>query len=389
VTIGCSFSGGGGPALLVDASADADTEDGGDDQDAANCQDQWAPDHADPCDLPMINGALAIDADATYDTETNELVVGGVTSTPETQILTDLDPDVRLVLFESVAIAGGATLAVTGSMPLLLASNSTIQIQGSLAVAAALDAPAAGSEPAACTGTPPTVGTDDDGGAGGGGGGGSGGIGGTGGTGDSNDGEAAGGTGGDALSPPNSPRGGCAGARGGEGTAADFGLGGAGGGAVQLSARTLIAVSGSGAIDAGGGGGGGAQGNDCGGGGGGSGGYIRLDAIDIDVLDMASVTANGGGGGGGSTSLDTADGDPGENGTRTDLQAAGGDASGGSASDGASGGAGTVVNGASQNNPAVGGGGGGGGSVGHVIIPLANLDFGPMAFISPDPIEQP
>ncbi len=80
-----------------------------------------------------------------------------------------------------------------------------------------------------------------------------------------------------------------------------FGLGGHGGGALQLSVRNLITIGPSGVIVASGGGGGGGRhmvaGGGGGGGGGGAGGGILLEAR--VVLGNGKIFANGGGGGGG------------------------------------------------------------------------------------------
>lgn len=358
------------------------------DFDAIPCGDRWSPIHLDPCDPPPINGALVIDADATYDTDSNELALDSGTLEPDTIVLQDLEPNVRVLFVADLDITDGATLSITGSMPLLLASNDSVDVAGALSVAADLDTGAAGSDPANCALGPPEPGENDSGGAGGGGGGGFQGTGGDGGDGNDDNGGSNGGGGGAAVGlTPATPRGGCSGADGGEGSNATFGLGGAGGGAIQVSARNRIAVTGTGAINAGGGGGGGAQGSDCGGGGGGSGGYVRLDAPDVDVLETAAVAANGGGGGGGSTNGAGANGSPGGDGGANATPAPGGSSSGASATDGANGGAGTSVNGASQNNDATGGAGGGGGAAGFVIVPASVLELGTSAFISPDPSE--
>jgi hypothetical protein len=142
-------------------------------------------------------------------------------------------------------------------------------------------------------------------------------------------------------------------------------VGGAGGGALQLSARTSIELTGS--IDVGGGGGG--RGKDCGGvnggsgGGGGSGGMLYLQSPVF--LGGAILGANGGGGGGGSSDGGATMGGPGTNATA----AAGGLGGGGSGDGGGGGGgaSGTADGGAGADrsgiNDNAGGGGGGTGRI--------------------------
>jgi hypothetical protein len=151
--------------------------------------------------------------------------------------------------------------------------------------------------------------------------------------------------------------------------------GGAGGGAVQLSARGELTVSGT--ITAGGGGGGAGTGDEDGGGGGGSGGAILLEAAGGLTLD-GSLRAHGGGGGGGAgTGADP--GTPGGDGaSAAGSGGAGGDAGG--ASNGGSGGlGGSATDSDPEGSPGApgangedqgidGGGGGGGGGSGGVIV---------------------
>jgi hypothetical protein len=131
--------------------------------------------------------------------------------------------------------------------------------------------------------------------------------------------------------------------------------GGAGGGAIQLSARELIEISGAGRIDASGAGGGVAL--RMGGGGGGAGGVVLLEAPQV-LLDGPNVvvsTKGGGGGGGSTTSLGTVGGDGG-----TNAAAATGGSSPGQAS-GGRGGADLPPTGGDFYQASMGGGGGGGG----------------------------
>ena len=144
----------------------------------------------------------------------------------------------------------------------------------------------------------------EDGGGGGGGACGMGGMGGRGGDPPSN---AAGGTGGRATSPGDlQPLVGGSGGGRGRGSIGDgirnAGLGGAGGGALQISARGRIDIDGGVLIAAGGGGEGGKgdggfRANWGSGGGGGSGGSILLEAAELTSTGLIAVPGGGGGGG--------------------------------------------------------------------------------------------
>jgi hypothetical protein len=172
-------------------------------------------------------------------------------------------------------------------------------------------------------------------------------------------------------------------------TPSNSGVGGAGGGAIQLSARLTLIINGK--IVAGGGGG--AGGRNCNnptngdldsGGGGGSGGAIYIQTLQL-VLNVGSgVYANGGGGGGGSVFS-----------SGVKPGGAGSDGDSGAQSDGGGGGNGDATRtggkgGSSAAGPATGGdgnyGGGGGGAVGriavHGTVPSAALpSFSPAPFI--------
>ncbi len=155
-------------------------------------------------------------------------------------------------------------------------------------------------------------------------------------------------------------RGGCAGGGG-----SPFGPAG---GAVQISSRTLITISGSGYIDATGGGGPpGVVGNAKAGAGGGSGGGILLEAPSVSITASASLTANGGGGG---CAIGT-----GGNGLAVSDQASGATCP---ATDEGNGGLGGSINGPATDGEAASGisssGGGGGGGVGRIRINAVNIN---------------
>lgn len=216
------------------------------------------------------------------------------------------------------------------------------------------------------------VGNDDGSGGGGGGHATEGGAGGA------NNSATAGGTkGGALLTAGFSPLvGGCQGGTGGGITDTTPGVGGKGGGALQISVAgtltlgSVVSVSG-----AGGGGGESTINNAAGGGGGGSGGMLVLEARNLVVEATARVTANGGSGGEGSDSHggSRSPGTPGADGSlQTATAVAGGD---GGAADGGAGGAGA----AGSSNPGDGAagtgsggdhgaGGGGGGAAGRILL---------------------
>ncbi len=167
--------------------------------------------------------------------------------------------------------------------------------------------------------------------------------------------------------------------------AQDFSKGGAGGGAIQLSAQISIEIGASGGIDAGGGGGrGGCFEAASAGGGGGSGGTIWLEAPSIQIL--GKVTANGGAGGSGghNSGIESAAGVDGENGKLALTAALGGSSKG--FTSGAGGTGGTLGSAPRSGEQALNGGGGGGG-VGrirvrtHATAPITSAD----TVLSPQP----
>ncbi|ACY13779.1 hypothetical protein Hoch_1213 [Haliangium ochraceum DSM 14365] len=162
-------------------------------------------------------------------------------------------------------------------------------------------------------------------------------------------------------------------------------LGGAGGGAIQLSAAQSINIeSGGGILSSGGGGAGGIQcdedGRNGAGAGGGSGGAIYLQAP--AVVHTGILAANGGGGGGGS-SRDGAS-NAGSNGVPSEERANGGQETG---TFGGPGGCG----GSRQGDPCDGenshiNSGGGGGGAGRIVIVSAPGGFSSEGTLSPNAI---
>jgi hypothetical protein len=322
----------------------------------------WMPRHFDACAIPAPTGALAV-SDGVYDTDTGTLTDGESTSTPPSVTITQGDGTAaRVISVDGFTVT--TSLRAVGSMPLIVASWSTITIEGDIDVTSRRGGfgIGAGGNDGACTVA--TSGGGGGGGTGGGGGGGFGGRGGDGGDGDSNTGPVSGGNGGAPLgSTPTDVRGGCTGADAGPGTMGDIPAGGPGGGAIQLTAREQIDVAGR--INAGGGGGQrGETPSASGGGGGGSGGYIGLDAPVVNVSGV--LAANGGGGGGGAAFAEP--GNNGGNGRWNANAAPGGAGAPGVGSSGGQGGANTNADGSGVGGIPSGGGGGGGGGVGFILV---------------------
>jgi hypothetical protein len=317
------------------------------------CGWPFAPIHFDACAI-----AAPVDppvfASGTYviDTDTNEVrdKDGNVVS---------LQGEVRgmtlLLSISELAIPAGVSVQVTGTRGLIVASWGTVTIAGTLDAGSDSIRPGAGANPPACADNVAGAGHSASGGGSGGGGGGFGGAGGDGGSGGL--GTAIGGLGGVAVLVPLDIRGGCPGAAGGKSTMA---VGGAGGGAIQLTARASITIDG--VIATAGAGGAGGVG-DGGGGGGGAGGLIDLDAPSITLGDLAVLAANGGGGGGGSRT--TVPGMAGQAGRASGTAAAGGIGSTGS--DGGAGSSMVVLDGRVGVDGGDGGGAGGGGA-GFVVV---------------------
>lgn len=271
--------------------------------------------------------------------------------------------DACVIAAQTITIASGNTVSVTGRRRLILFAAGSITLAGVLDAAShrgGRTGPAADTGPCPTSVTPPTV-------AGQGGGGWGGTFGGPGNNGGNTSGGGVGGTAGAVLNIA-TLGGGCA---GGSGAGSTGGSGGHGGGAVALLAGQTITVSGT--VNASGAGGNGARAAAAstggGGGGGGAGGMVVLDAASV-VITGQCFTSGGGGGEGSSLIAGKDGGDPGPSGP-------GNGGSGGSplGGDGGAGGAGTSGarsgdNGNSTVNPITdaGGGGGGGGGVGIIKI---------------------
>jgi hypothetical protein len=366
---------------------------------------QWAAKHFDACAIPAPMGDLTLVSTLspyTYTTTNAGGVLtdknGATIAAASASIMQTGGPAAALLSVGSLTINDGAQLNVVGTKPLIIAAWTGMQISGTIDAGSHRGASArtgAGSGPSTlCTGNAAAIdGTNEattGGGSGGGGGGGFRGQGGMGGPGDTG-GENAGGGGGGAVVFPTYVRGGCSGAKSGKAgpdasvtTPSDDNTqapGGSAGGAIQLTSRGPLQVTGTGRVLAGGAGGEGAPLHSAvGGGGGGSGGYIGFDAAALQITGGAVIAANGGGAGASAGFATT--GNPGNDGNASGAIALGGAAQT-CANAGGSGGAGAILMGetASQAAQACGGGGGGGG-VGFVGV-FTGAGFTSAAIFSP------
>ncbi|MGN6104280.1 MAG: hypothetical protein ACTHU0_04185 [Kofleriaceae bacterium] len=311
----------------------------------------------DPCAVRAEPGAdWRISSEITIDTDDATLAIPGFPAGGVRMISMQRGgDDVALLAVADLQLDSGAIVTVEGNRPLAFLVHGTANIEG--AIRYTFRDPASMCEGVGGVGTTSVESSSGGGGGGGGFGqragratggapGGDSGVGGEGGAGGSPTGNAA-------LVPL---RGGCAGGRGG----GAFGQPGApGGGAIQISARDAIRVTGQ--VEASGGapppgvamGGGGA-------GGGGAGGGILLESRLVELGVQARLCANGGGGGAVDNSSNAA-----EPGQCSNAPARGG----GATRPGGSGGSldADPMPGAGAGTGASGGAGGGGG-VGRIRI---------------------
>jgi hypothetical protein len=402
---GCAFdrSGIGGDDVPIDGppgNGDAvDPIDGGDDLDGTTACITWPALNVDPCDplLPEPDTLNLASGQFTYNTDTGVLTEGGVDTTPASAVLSQTDgPDVRVLNTVSFNIDSVGTLAVSGSRPLIIVVHGNASIAGTIDVSArvrGLDNSSTpgpgGNDPTECAdGTKAPGGPSTNVSAGGGGGGG-GGYGADGGDGTDGNGGGHGGKGPKGSSngvPEIEPlRGGCAGSAGGDdadGIVDTSGRAGDGGGALEITARATVSISG--VIRAGGRGGAAALPSIAGGGGGGSGGAILVDGETASVEVTAMLCANGGGGGEGGQLAQASD--DGENATCSETVEAQGGESSLDGGDGGDGGAASDLTGDNASGAGNGGGGGGGGGgVGRIRIRgRTTRDVDPGAVVSPN-----
>ena len=355
--LGCSFSGpGAGPGDGNETDAGDDTPDSSTATDAMPCW-PYTPANFDPCDLAEQPQPLIVDSDTSVDTDALGL---------PNQILTQADgTQVAVVHLSELTVQDGNTLRIGGSLPVIFAVEGAVTIAGTVTTAAGIDNPIHCGCCGGATGIGSNSGGDGGGGGGGGGAHGAGGPSGAGDGGNAGAGQAAAGaaSGAGTLIPL---RAGCSGGPGGDNNGGGtVGAGGAGGGAVQISGRATVTISGDVFAIGSGGGGGGPR---TGGGGGGSGGAILIEASTLEVTSSSTLCADGGSGGEGGGGLNGgASGSPGQcNGTSaagttevTVFGGTGGDGSFAGDIDGQPAGSSTGDG---------GGGGGGGGGAGWIRV---------------------
>lgn len=304
------------------------------------------------------------------------------------------DPAPHCAIFAPSIQVNGAGLRAIGDLPLVLVSDSTIVVDGTLDVGSHTDARGRGAGGNAnCPGTsspgdPGTISNPNTFGGAGGAGGSCQGSGGSGGNGEKIGAPSAGGVPG--MPQPFSLRGGCAGGTGGnDGSDSPSGAGpaGDGGGVIYLVARNTISLTNNGIILANGAGGRGGGQDAGGGGGGGAGGLIVFDTPSIlSSGGMPIVCATGGGGGGGAE-LNTIGRDGQDGCLSIDAMSPGVGGKGGSDNsvEGRGGDGGTTLAGG-NGNPSVDGGGGGGGGTGFIRVFNATNPENLGLNVSPAPI---
>ncbi len=280
--------------------------------------------------------------------------------------------EVVVLAMRQLTVTSGSKLSFAGARPVVVVvyGDAEIQSQAEIDVSAVGTRAAAGSNLECESGTGAnggTVGRDDPAGGGGGGG-----FGTAGGLGAKDPDGAAGGLGGAMTgSPQLAPlRGGCAGGVGNV-SYGQISLGGAGGGALQLSVAGTLIVRGT--IAAAGGGGRGGDDYGDGGGGGGSGGALLLEAGRIELPAGGWLSVNGGGGGEGHAWWVTANGAPGPDGAHRSSEGADGGGSYGPGGVGAAGDS-PATNAGTTNTFGAGGGGGGGGA-GRIVLHSADCEI--------------
>jgi hypothetical protein len=352
--------GGGSDAIVIDAPSVCTT---------------WQAHHFDPCALPAPLGDLTLTqalSGFSWDTSKPELKGKMNTVIPvSTMVMTQAaGPEVLVASVDNFTLEAGAVLDLNGSRALLIAVWGEAKIEGAINADASFTIAGPGGSGSALAangcGSGPTGDFGSAGSPATGGGGGA--MQGNGGRGGNN-----GGLGGIGLTPPTTIQGGCAGGGGGSGSGIQ-GPRGAGGGALQITARGSITIAAGASVHASGGGGGSGRLALGAGGAGGAGGYIGLDAATVTIA--GTIAANGGSGGGGAS--DVANGASGANG-RADANAALGGAGAGTSNVGAcgrggNGSAGGTLGGENGATSSCGGGGAGGGA-GYILIwsPIVNL----------------
>ena len=328
----------------------------------------YAPSNVDPAALTP-SGALLVNCAATFDSSDGGGTWCGAAPAVYLVAQDGGEPAAVISVRGLMVTADGGSLTLRGSRPViaLVWDPGATLIDGLVDARGLLAAPGPGGNRSTCGLQAGGIGGNNASQRGSGGGGG--GFATRGGWGSPSDtGNVPGGDGGTAGPAVLTPLvGGCPGGRGGTTTSGMGGPGGAGGGALQLSAAGILRLGPNAVVSVSGGGASGTPNSSRGGGGGGgSGGAILLEGVGLDLLAGAWLTANGGGGGEGADADEPGDrGDDGASASST--PAAGGT---GLSNSGASGGAG-AAGATGPETPTLGGnavGGGGGGAAGRIHL---------------------
>lgn len=325
---------------------------------------------------------------ALIDTDTGRVTVDGNIVAVQTAVASSAPVEILVIIAKTFE---ADDVTARGRRALAIVSDGDVVLHGTLSVSASHEVPGAGAGSAGDPTCDATRGTSGSAGTGGAGGGGFGTTGGRGGTGGPNAGGNAGSVVGTAALAP--LRGGCPGAFKNVIPNADpeAEQAGAGGGAIQISARGALRLDATAFIAASGGGAKGITGDfmcfelagdppRCrAGSGGGAGGGILLEATTVQVPPSAGIVANGGAGHCSAYGLAS-------DGVLSESSAPGTDCSSvAEAGSGGAGGAGSLGGFNGTAGQATGGGGGGGaGRIRINLPPLVVFDPGP-PIVSPAP----
>jgi hypothetical protein len=342
-----------------DGSTDARSSEAGDDATISE-PPAFLPSHVTPGSIPPLGPALS--GVSTIDTSDLSISIAATKTSPPW--LVAASPSVAILAVSSWKIDKNVSIRGTRALVVVVAHDVTID--GNVDAAAELDKPGPGGAlPASGPGTGgvPTSTSAEKGGGGGAGYATAGAKG-----------EAGGAQAGGQPGPvygirPGDFLGGSGGADGAGTCPNGDGHGGAGGGALQISAGGIIAVRGPASVNAGGGGGrGGCIGTS--GGGGGSGGMIFFEALG-GISVVGTLAANGGGGGGGGGDMaapSSGPGTAGQNGTKASSPATGGAPGTGCLACGGGNGGFAINPPTTVVGPGSPNGGGGGGAVGVIWL---------------------
>lgn len=352
----------------------------------------YTPSNFTEAQLPALAGAMTFDCGVTVvDTQSAD---GGVAwsnncagnPTPAFAVIQVGGQPATVLYVNAISVPAGDALRVVGGRPLIVAVRTTLVVGGVISARSTKAGGAGAGADVDCISN--RGGADGTGATQTAGGGGGGAFGANGANGSNGNNGGSSGNGGQSFGTASLVplRGGCHGGNGGR-PMGNFGLRGAGGGAVQFSVAGAFTLNAAGVITASGAGGrGGEYDQRTAGGGGGSGGAVLIEGVTVAINNGSFVTANGGGGAEGSGIGFGFDGLDGEDGysasasrtTAQDSVVCGG----GGGSGGARAGASTPGTAPSCANSS---GGGGGGGIGRIRFNAStSCTIGGTSTVSPD-----